>query len=275
MEDKNNYKLIEKILNSKIRDIKDLSIGYDQNVYLIKTEKEKYIYKEPKNNIAKIKNEAFALKKLSSIGVPIPKLIYINDKFLIESFIEGELLNNNCPKNCFIELGNYINKIHSIQMNGFGDIKDGRGEYDSEYDYLFSWLNLNDLSNKMFKNYDLKKIFEKNKNLLQSNNSYFLHGDITYDNSIVYNNKINGIIDFGDAICGPIEYDLALFYLKIENDNNWEDFLKGYNKIFNEKKFHLYIIAFGIWLIQEGLINEKGFGYQKFLNSINVFLCEN
>ena len=127
----------------------------------------------------------------------------------------------------------------------------------------------------MFKNYDLKKIFEENKNLLQSNNSYFLHGDITYNNTILLNNKINGIIDFGDAVCGPIEYDLALFYIKIKNENNWKYFLKGYNKEFNEKKFHLYIIAFNVWLIQDGIINEKDSGYQKYLISIKVFLGKN
>ena len=41
-------------------------------------------------------------------------------------------------------------------MNGFGDIKNGKGEFNTEYDYLSSWLDLNNLSNKMFRNYDLK-----------------------------------------------------------------------------------------------------------------------
>ena len=275
MENKINKNLVEKLLDSKIKNIKDLSLGVDQRVYLIETEKEKYIYKEPKDNILKIKNEEFALKNLSSLGIPIPKLIHINDKFLIESYIEGELLTKDSPQNCFIELGNYINKIHTLQMNGFGDIKNGKGEFSTEYDYLFSWLDLNNLSNKMFKNYDLKKIFEENKNLLQSNNSYFLHGDISYTNSIILNNKINGIIDFGDAICGPTEYDLALFYIKIKNEKNWETFLKGYNRKFNENKFNLYIIAFNIWLIQDGIINENDSAYQKFLISIKDFLDKN
>ena len=203
-----DFKLIEKLLDFEIKGIKNLSIGCDLKVYLIETEKEKYIYKEPKESIVKIINEKYALEKLSSLEIPIPRLIYINEKFLIESFIEGELLKENCSINCFIELGNYINKIHSIKMNGFGEIIDEKGQYDKEYDYLFSWLDIYNLNNKMFKNYNIKKIFDENKGLLQSKNSYFLHGDITYNNIIVYNNKINGIIDFADSICGSIEYDL-------------------------------------------------------------------
>ena len=273
MKSEIDYKLIEKLLNSEIKEIKNLSIGCDLKVYLIETVKEgKYIYKEPKDDITKIKNEKNALEKLSSLAIPIPKLIYINEKFLIESFIEGELLKEDCSVNCFIELGNYINKMHSIKMDGYGEIINGKGQYDKEYDYLFSWLDFNNLNNKMFKNYNIKKIFDENKNLLQSENSYFLHGDITYNNTIVYNGKISGIIDFGDCICGPIEYDLGLFYIKIKNDKNWENFLKGYNNKFNEKKFYLYIIAFGIWLIQDEIIHENDIVYQKFLNCVNQFL---
>ena len=130
-------------------------------------------------------------------------------------------------------------------------------------DSEISWLNLGDLTKK--------KIFDENKNLLKDEKSYFLHGDISYNNVIVSNNKINGIIDFGDIICGPIEYDLSLFYLKID-DENWKNFIKGYNKKYNKKKFHLYLIAFGIWLIQDKLMDENDTGYRKFLDSINIFL---
>ena len=270
----NEYiKQCEQIIKEKIIKINDISIGFDQTVYLINTKENKYIFKECKKSPIKIENEEFALKILSNLNIPIPKLIFKNSDFLIESYIERNLLSKDHKDNYFIELGYYISLIHSIQLEGFGEIKNCKGEYNSEYDYLFSWLNLNknskyDILNK----YNFEEIFNKNIHLFNNKNSFFLHGDISYSNIIVNNNKINGIIDFGDSISGSIEYDLALFYIKITNDFNWYSFLKGYNKEYNIKKFNIYIIAFGIWLIQDELINETDIQYKKFINSLLHFL---
>ena len=271
MKDKDIIISCEKILKGKIVRIQDLSIGCDQKVYLIQIDNKKYIYKESKKDISKIKNEEYALNILSNLEIPIPKLIYTDNGFLIESYIDGDLLSKKVSENLFIQLGYYISKIHSVKMEGFGEIKNNKGEYQTESEYLFSWLNLNNSNHKILKNLNLKQIFEENLDLLKSEDSYFLHGDISCSNTIVYDNKINGIIDFGDAICGVIEYDLGLFYIKIKNEKNWNLFLKGYNKEFNEKKFNLYVIAFGIWMIQDGIINENDFHFQKFINTVNKF----
>ena len=271
MMDKDIITKCEKVLKPKIVSIQDLSIGCDQKVYLIQTNNEKYIYKESKKDISKIKNEEYALKILSKLEIPIPKLVYSDKEFLIETYINGDLLSKKDSEDLFIQLGHYISKIHSVKMEGFGEIKNDKGEYKTESEYLFSWLNLNNSNHKILKNFNLKKIFEENLDLLKSENSYFLHGDISCSNTIVYDNKINGIIDFGDVICGVIEYDLGLFYIKIENEKNWSSFLKGYNKEFNEKKFNLYVIAFGNWIIQDEIISENDFHFQKFINCVNKF----
>ena len=268
-----NIKLYEHIIKEKIININDISIGFDQKVYIIETKEKKYILKECKKSPIKIKNEEFALNILSNLNIPIPKLIFKNSDFLIESYIEGNLLSKDHKETYFLELGYYISLIHSIKLEGFGEIKNGKGEYKNEYDYLFSWLDLNKNSKyDILKKYNFNEIFKKNMYLFNNKNSFFLHGDISYSNIIVNNNKINGIIDFGDSISGSIEYDLALFYIKITNDINWNSFLKGYNKDYNIKKFHIYIIAFGIWLIQDQLINENDIQYIKFINSLLYFL---
>ena len=266
-------KLCEYIIKTKIININDISIGCDQKVLILETQKEKYILKESKNSPSKIQNEEFALNLLSKLNIPIPKLIFKNSEFLIESYIEGNLLSKDHSDNYFIELGYYISLIHSIKLEGFGEIKNGKGEYNTEYEYLFSWLDLNKNSKYgILKKYNFDEIFNNNKILFNNKNSFFLHGDISYSNIIVNNNKINGIIDFGDSISGSIEYDLALFYIKIKNEFNWDSFIKGYNKNYNIKKFHIYVIAFGIWLIQDKLINENDIEYKKFIKSILYFL---
>ena len=268
-----NIKLYEYIIKKKIININDISIGYDQKVFLLETKEEKYIMKKSKNSPSKIENEEFALNLLSNLNIPIPKLIFKNSDFLIESYIEGNLLSKDHSDNYFIELGYYISLIHSIKLEGFGEIKNGKGEYNSEYDYLFSWLDLNKNSKfDILKKYNVEEILNNNKYLFNNQNSFFLHGDISYSNIIVNNKKINEIIDFGDSISGSIEYDLALFYIKIKNESNWDSFIKGYNKDYNLKKFHIYVIAFGIWLIQDKFIKENDIEYKKFIQSILYFL---
>ena len=263
---------INNLLNIKISKITDISKGDDQEVYLIESNKGKYILKQPISDISKINNEEFALNILSNLNIPIPKLIYKNSELIIETYIDGSLLSKDSSDNYFIQLGNIINKIHSIRLNGFGEIKEGKGEYNREYEYLFSWLNFdknknNDLLNK----YNFHFFFKENIEILNSKESYLLHGDISYSNTIIKNNSITGIIDFGDSIAWSIEYDLALFFIKIKNNDNWLAFLKGYNKNFNKKKFDIYIIAFGIWLIQYCLIKEKDIQHSKFLDCLKKY----
>lgn len=270
IDDINN---IEQILNIKIFKINDISIGDDQKVYLIESNKGKYILKKPKLDKSKIDNEEFALKNLSHLDIPLPRLIYKNTKFLIETYIEGTLLTKDASENYFIQLGYYINKIHSVILNGFGDIKNGKGEFKTEYEYLFSWLNLDKNKNNVLLNkYNFETFFKKNKDILNSENSYLLHGDISYSNVIINDKGVAGIIDFGDLIAGPIEYDLALFFIKIKNNKNWEAFMKGYDRDFNKIKFDIYVIAFGIWLIQDNLINEEDIQYKKFLYTVEKYL---
>lgn len=265
-------KKVNKILNKTINKVFDISLGNDQKVYLIESSSEKYILKIPKTDLTKIENEEFALTILSSLDIPIPKLIYKNSEFLIETYIEGSLLSKNDSDNLYIQLGRFINKIHSIKLNGFGEIKNGKGEHKREYEYLFSWLNLDkNKNNNLLEKYNFELFFKENLEIINSKYSYFLHGDISYSNIIINNNKITGIIDFGDSIAGPIEYDLALFFIQIQNDDNWEAFLKGYNKGFNKKKFDIYIIAFGIWLIQDDLIEKNDIQYKKFFDCVKKY----
>ena len=127
-----NIKQYEPIIKEKIININDISIGFDQKVYIIETKEKKYILKECKKSPIKITNEEFALNILSNLNIPIPKLIFKNSDFLIESYIEGNLLSKDHKETYFIE---------SIKIEGFGEIKNGKGEYKNEYDYLFSgWI---------------------------------------------------------------------------------------------------------------------------------------
>ena len=269
---KMDLNLIETILQKKVKSTKDLSIGCDQDVYLIETEDIKYIAKQPRKDLTKIDNEIFAINSLSPFYIPIPKLIYNNNSFLLESYIEGKNLKENYSENYFIELGSYVRKIHEIELEGFGNIIHGKGEYKTELEFLLSYLdykNNNIVSKNIMKENDIKDITEKNINLFQDKKSFFMHGDIHFGNVIIYKDRINGIIDFGDIVACSIEYDLALFYCKIKNENVWTSFIKGYNKTYREKKFQIYLFVFFIWLLEEKSIESNDIYYNKFLKCLN------
>ena len=264
-------KEIEQIIKEQIEEIKNYTIGCDQYVYLLKTKSKNYIIKIPKTEIIKLENEVNAIKYLEKLSIPIPKIIFKNNSFLIETCLEGELMTENLPMNIYQELGSTINKIHSIHLKGFGEIINGKGKYETELEYLLTWFEPNNPSyknNDLLKNFDFPKIYNKYKDIIKCDNPSFLHGDITFKNALVNNNHISGIIDFGDCVSGAVEYDLALFYYMINDENIWKNFMDGYKDKINETKFNAYAAFIATWIIMEFYDPKEKNKYDKIINII-------
>ena len=269
---KNEINILFKKFRKKeeIINITDYSNGCDQKVYLIETKNNKYILKKPIKEISKINNEEFCIELLSEKNLPIPKLIYKNNEFLIESYIEGEILNENQDLSLYRELGKYISIIHSVKMKGFDEFNEkGEGIYKSEgiRDW-FSPENPSIINCPILKKFDIISLIKNNSYLLDSHTSVLLHGDLKNGNIIYYKNKISGIIDFGDAIAGPPEIDLAHYYIFTEDIKVWNSFIEGYNTKFNIRKMYFYVFALCLWLIYDNFINENDSKYKKFLESV-------
>ena len=64
----------------------------------------------------------------------------------------------------------------------------------------------------------------------------------------INNNKVVGILDFGDLSAGPPAYDLARLFINHYEDEMFDYFLKGYGKI-NLEEVKYFVVISLLWLI--------------------------
>lgn len=263
--------------SQKITNFKDLSSGCDQFVFLVETNlNKKYILKRPRREPEKIENEVFATNLLiEKTDVPTPRVLYYSKETLIETFIEGRLLEEEEEENIalFKELGTLISKIHSVKIEGFGKIQyeKGTATFSNEIEFALSCLNPNDEDFKLHpltKSIDVPDVFSKIEVYFDSSKSVLLHGDVTNKNIITDGLKISGIIDYGDLVAGPPEYDLAMYNLHLEKQGVWNSFLEGYGKNYDQKKLDAYVFLLGSWLLTTNNIPMGSERYRKYLESI-------
>lgn len=255
--DKKIVSIFKQRLHEEVINISDCSHGIEQTVKIVETQKNKYIIKFlRKGNELMIYRENFVCSHLK-IKL-LPKIILKDQTFLIETFIEGETLNKAKPQNInfYNTLGKTLKKIHKIKMSGFGELMaNGKGKQLSPAQHIEFLLKENLPLLSKIKTFD-KKLLQHTENFIYNNISLFdsdksvlLHFDLTDDNILVKNNKLVGIIDFGDAGCGPKEYDLAKIY--IENPNRiFSHILAGYGKnLLNMKKIKYFAILHLLYII--------------------------
>jgi len=276
-------KFAEKVIN-----IKDCSNGVEQIVKIIETNKEKYIIKFPKKgNELMIFKEAFVCKMLNKESFA-PKIIFKEKDYLIESFIKGEALyrlkyqKNN--KKIYRSLGKLIKTIHNVKMRGFGELQiNEKGKYAkfSNYVKFFIKKEMPFLRKTMLfsekEEVRILKYIKAGIKYIEQTESSLLHGDLIDGNVLVENKKISGIIDFGDAGCGPCSYDLAKIY--IEKDGNiFSEVMKGYGKNnINMKEIKYFAVFHLMYMIPYFYSTNKKQKYNRLINllkeTVDFDLC--
>lgn len=232
--------IVKKNLNEKVVKIIDSSKGIEQIVKIIITENNKYVIKVPyQGKSLMLYRENFVCQHLKN--KLLPKIIFKTDKYLIESFIEGEDLSKlkitgNEKIKLYRALGKNIKKIHQIKMTGFGELQNnGKGKNKTPLEHINHVLKNNLPLLIKIKTLDkntvegIKKFLYQNINLFKRDKSFLLHFDLIDGNILVKNNKLAGIIDFGDASCGPVEYDLAKLYIE-KPPKIFTEIINGYGK---------------------------------------------
>ena len=181
-----------------------------------------------------------SLNKKSSIKKIIPKVIHRKIKTFIDeinspcfvrilSYIEGKMYadsKNTIDLEC--SLGSYAGILSKELQNLGHEAAFRRFEWDpSSLDWIKNYINL-------FKS-NRKKIIQNNLNEYicfvkknKSNLRYSLtHGDVNNYNLVVSNNKIIGLLDYGDMIFAPTINDLAIcLAYALMNKKNLYDSLK-------------------------------------------------
>lgn len=247
-------------LNEKIIAITDSSKGIEQTVKIVTTEKNKYILKIPhQGKSLMLYREDFVCNYCKHSL--LPKIILKNNTYLIESFIDGKNLGQVklSAKNSlelYRELGKNIKKIHQIKMTGFGELqKNGKGQHKTPLEHVGHVLKTNLLPLSKRKVFDkaitknIKEFIYKNIQLFSPEKSVLLHFDLIDGNILVKDNKLAGIIDFGDASCGPAEYDLAKLYIE-KPPKIFTEIINGYGeKSIEMKKIKYFAVLHLLYML--------------------------
>ena len=222
-------------INNVIQIAKDKIGNTNDQVYIISTERCKYVLKIHENVNDKY---LFNLReKLSWLGgkLPVSKVIAYkiidNKEYLLCDFIEGipsfEYGHQPGASNTGIILGESLRKIHDINIQNCP----------------FKINIENDIS-KLQDQIDNEILVQIKSLVPQEWDLVFSHGDYSLPNILIANNELSGFIDMGDSGIADRNYDLyyGLWSLKFNNLERYsEDFINSYGKDkVSEKKLKLF-----------------------------------
>lgn len=183
---------IENVLDIQIEETIILNVHYDTRVLMLVTKDEKKIVVKmwDEERTVRHQNELICLQLLQDNSIiPVPKLLYYDDKIIVMSYIEGKILaESEWTSDIKIELGNIFTALEKYTSSNYFMIDD---EMDPEDDTIPSWV--------------------PNK----SEVGILCHNDLHDENIIVENGHLVGIID----------WELGGYYVKGYEDAKY-DYLK-------------------------------------------------
>ncbi len=224
-------KLIQDLFGLVDFEIKKL-VGYDNINYLIKSEKNKYIFKtypytQELLDLLKAETEILiSINKNDSSKFPFP--IQFIDKLTIKtdvkdhkksiyralSFLDGTFIGDvESTKELFQSLGIFLAQmdVYLEKITNY-TIKSRRWEWDIQYLHL-NKKYINDIINDEDRNtvlYFFQQFDENVVPVLHQLRKQIIHNDANEWNILVKNNTVSGIIDFGDLAYSPLINELAV-----------------------------------------------------------------
>lgn len=236
--------------------------GYDSINYKLKSNGKNYLLKHYTNpcDFNLVAAEGNVIEMLNEddlccqIPVAIEKIHTYNDGSFsrLLPFIEGELLSAVEQTDALLfNFGRIAGLLNSQLLSIKNDTIKAR---ESLWDMKQTLLNventafIENASDRKLINYffDLfeHKVLPVQKKLRQS----IIHSDLNDNNIIIENEKIKGIIDFGDIAYSPLIYEvaIALTYIMLANESDSFEkakaFIKGYNSIIALTKQELELL---------------------------------
>ena len=248
---KTNYSF----LSNKSFILNKLNSERDINFTITIHNKKKYVLKisNPSEKLDTLKYQDRLINHLRSnkdLKKYIPKIFhkkivkYLDQKnrecfVRILSYIDGQMYGDLKPNtNIEKSLGKLLGKT-SIQLKFFFD-KVGYRKFiwdPSNINWIFKEINIFTGNRKLI----LLKCFSEYKNFVKNNlkklKYSITHSDPNNYNLVVKNNKVNGLLDYGDSIYAPTINDLAicLSYALMNNKNIYstlKNIISEYNNLF-------------------------------------------
>jgi len=230
--------------------------GYDSINYRLKNNETNYLLKHytDTNNFSLITAEDDVLKALNKGDLPYQIPVAIKEFHTYDDasfsrllpFIEGELLSGVKPSDeLLFNFGEATGLLNNQLLNIKNNTIKAR---ESFWDMKQTLLNVENATliensaDRKLVNYffDLfeHKVLPIQKKLRHS----IIHSDLNDNNIIVENEKVKGIIDFGDIAYSPLIYEvaIAITYIMLANENDpfekAKAFIKGYNSVIGLSK---------------------------------------
>ncbi|MCH7732649.1 MAG: aminotransferase class III-fold pyridoxal phosphate-dependent enzyme [Candidatus Marinimicrobia bacterium] len=248
--------------------------GYDCSNHLVKTGDKKYICKTYPNNTElfdtiSAENDALIFLSKSTEGIYPEPIQNLHGSYLYEtkingvikiirmlSFLDGEIFNQvKHTQILFESFGAFLAQM-DLELQRYNNyiIKAKKSEWDIQYFYLNKKYihDIPNSSDRKIVEYFFQQFEENVLPIMQNFRKSIIHNDANDWNVLVNNNKVSGIIDFGD-----ITYSLLINELAVaipyaifgkENPIDWAAIiLKAYHEMFplraDEVDVLYYLIA--------------------------------
>lgn len=228
--------IIEKEFGLIISDIKVLGEGLDSVAYLVNKD---YIFKKSKHQEARdnLKKEIQVLNYIKGkVTLQIPEIEYYSEKYSVCGYkeIKGTLLTpkmyeqlSDAEKdNLAKDIASFLKELHSLPLPDIDDLKlDVLEDYENDYKELKDKI-YNKISEKV-KEY-LDSLFERvlNDERITKYEVALCHNDLSCNHIVINNNKVVGIIDFGDVATTDRDKDFVYLLENSEEEIGREFGLK-------------------------------------------------
>lgn len=249
--------------------LKVLSIENVKKVSIVETAQGKYVFKI-KTNPVELYREVL-VRELLPPSFPIPKIIAMGDDFIVEDFIEGEImhranLNSDQKNHIYRARGQLLRAIHSVQMQGFGVVVEGgNGEADTLEKYvgdrfLQHFHKLEETG--LLETSEIQKVadyIDHHGLYLQSLESVLLHMDYGEHNTLILDHHVAAVIDFELIASGPRAIDMTSLYGNHWHDGLFDALLQGYDCDLDLTEIQFYFVLASLWSIwwHQGQGNEE------------------
>lgn len=226
--------------NLKVNSLNRIGAGDDSEVYLCNNE---YIIKVPKRiEVKGAQDKEFALYDfLSRCNLPFetPKPILSGENFKVTTYIKGQHLSYDDYQSLSekekdllaMDEANFLKALHSISIDLRNPLFKGRVQ-DKKQEYLKDKENLANILREMnLLNDKVKELISSIYSKLFSSDFLFnyspclVHNDFSSRNMVFNNNRLVGVIDFGDFLIGDPDNDFLCLL-----DSSTDDFGKEFGR---------------------------------------------
>ena len=234
--------IIEKEFGLTVKSVIVIGEGLDSIAYVVNNE---YIFKQSKHNAARInlKREVQLLNYLNGkITLQIPDIEYYSERYSVCGYkeIKGNKLTPSIYRNLRDDekdmlaqnIALFLRELHSIDLPDIEEFEsDIMDDYCSDYDALREMIydKIPDKSKEYIDSL-YKRIFDDKR--ISQYDKAICHNDLSCNHIIMQNNRVVGIIDFGDAAITDIDRDF-IYLLEDSSEEIGRDFgtevLKYYN----------------------------------------------